>query len=190
MGRTHGTAFIAGRPRELRSSTARFNDMPITASELHAAEALAHALEGAGISVAVAESLTAGRLAEALVSVEGSSEWFEGGVVAYDGHVKREVLGVAPGPVISEPAVKQMAVGVAELLGADLAIATSGCAGPTTMEGQPVGAVWLGWSFHGDPCAGFAMFRGSPEEIRARTVAHALSGAAEIVRSSPRRASG
>jgi nicotinamide-nucleotide amidase len=96
-----------------------------------------------GQTLAVAESLTGGMVASRLVAVPGASEWFRGGVVSYASEVKHEVLGVPEGPVVSEAAAIAMADGVRRLLGADVGLATTGVAGPTEMEGQPPGTVWL-----------------------------------------------
>ena len=63
-----------------------------------------------------------GSAASRVVNVPGSSEWFKGGVVAYDSQVKFDVLDVPEGPVISEAAAKAMADGVRRLLQADVGI--------------------------------------------------------------------
>ena len=79
-----------------------------------------------------------------MVNVPGSSDWFKGGVVAYDSQVKFDLLDVPEGPVVSEDAAKAMADGVRRVLHADVGIATTGVAGPAEQEGQPPGTVWLG----------------------------------------------
>ena len=107
-------------------------------------------VEEAGLTVAVAESLTGGLAASRLVEVPGASQWFKGGVVAYDSEVKYDVLGVPEGPVVSEQAAAAMAEGVAKLLGADIGLGVTGVAGPTEQEGQPVGTVYFGVSISGD----------------------------------------
>jgi nicotinamide-nucleotide amidase len=69
-------------------------------------------LEGRGLTLAVAESMTGGLVASRLVDVPGSSKWFKGGIVAYDSEIKFDLLDVRPGPVVSEEAAMQMAEGV------------------------------------------------------------------------------
>lgn len=102
-------------------------------------------LEGLGLTLAVAESMTGGLVASRIVDVPGSSAWFRGGVVAYDSEVKYEVLGVPTGcPVISGECAEAMAEGVRKRLGADVGLAVTGVAGPAEQEGQPVGTVWFG----------------------------------------------
>jgi nicotinamide-nucleotide amidase len=99
-----------------------------------------------GETVAVAESLTGGQLAQRLTETAGASETFSGGVVAYSAELKDALLGtsaVARGAVTAETAGR-MATGVRERLGATWGLATTGVAGPTESEGQPVGTLFLG----------------------------------------------
>ena len=102
-----------------------------------------------GLTLATAESCTGGNIARLLTAQAGASAYFKGGVVAYSNEVKESVLGVkhetleAHGAV-SEETVREMVEGVRTRLGADLAIATTGIAGPDggTPE-KPVGTVWI-----------------------------------------------
>jgi nicotinamide-nucleotide amidase len=98
----------------------------------------------AGWRLAVAESLTGGMVGARLTTVPGASDWFAGGVVAYGSDVKRSLLGVGPGPVVSEQAAKEMALGVARLLGTEVGLSLTGVAGPTTQDDQPPGTVFVG----------------------------------------------
>nr|WP_106970260.1 nicotinamide-nucleotide amidohydrolase family protein [Kitasatospora phosalacinea] len=107
------------------------------------------ALKAGGATLAVAESLTGGLLAAALVAVPGASAAFRGSVTAYATELKASVLGVDEGlldvhgpvhPVVA----RQMAEGVRRLLGADWALATTGVAGPDRQDGQDVGTVYVG----------------------------------------------
>jgi nicotinamide-nucleotide amidase len=101
-------------------------------------------LRARGLTLAVAESLTGGLVGARLTAIPGASDVFVGGVTSYASAVKFDLLGVDEGPVVSEEAARQMADGVRRLLGADVAIATTGVAGPDTQEGQEVGTVCLG----------------------------------------------
>lgn len=104
-----------------------------------------------GWTVAVAESLTGGLVVSSLVGVAGASRVLRGGVVAYDSGVKRSLLGVDAALLEAHGAVhprvaRQMAKGVRRALSvdgeaADVGIATTGIAGPTSPDGQPVGTV-------------------------------------------------
>jgi nicotinamide-nucleotide amidase len=102
------------------------------------------------LRVAVAESLTGGMVAARLTSVPGASNWFAGGVVSYGEDVKRSLLGVGPGPVVSEDAAAEMALGVKALLNADIGLSLTGVAGPTSQDDQPVGTVFVGLADEGD----------------------------------------
>ena len=95
------------------------------------------------LTLATAESVTGGMIASRLCAVAGASDTFRGSVVSYASDVKFAVLGVAPGPVITESAAIEMAEGARRVLGADVAIATTGVAGPDSAEGQPVGTVCI-----------------------------------------------
>ncbi|MGO1537797.1 MAG: CinA family protein [Leucobacter sp.] len=131
-------------------------------SEPHAALAIrvVELAGNLGLRIAVAESLTGGRLADALVSVPGVSKVFSGGIVSYDTALKRSLLGVdeklldLKGPVDPEVA-SQMAAGARRacaIIGedgstweADIGVATTGVAGPDpdAHTGQPPGTVWV-----------------------------------------------
>ena len=98
-------------------------------------------LDAAGATVAVAESLTGGLLAAALVAVPGASRCFRGSVTAYATDLKASVLGVDAGLLAARGAVDaevagQMAEGVRRLMGADYGVATTGVAGPDPQDGQ------------------------------------------------------
>ena len=102
-----------------------------------------------GFTLATAESCTGGNIARLLTAQAGASAYFKGGVVAYSNEVKESALGVKHETLIdygavSEETVREMAEGVRNRLGADLAIATTGIAGPDggTAE-KPVGTVWI-----------------------------------------------
>ncbi|MEO6317810.1 MAG: competence/damage-inducible protein A, partial [Acidimicrobiales bacterium] len=127
-----------------------------------------------GLTLAVAESLTGGLLASRIVSVPGSSEWFRGGVVAYDSQVKLDLLDVPEGPVICEEAAKAMADGVRRRLGADVGVATTGVAGPSEQEGQPPGTVWLGVAVGDDVTATLVRLPGDRERVRQMSVISAM----------------
>ena len=102
-----------------------------------------------GLTLATAESCTGGNIARLLTAQAGASAYFRGGVIAYSNEVKECTLGVKHSTLeahgaVSEETVREMAEGVRVRLGADLAIATTGIAGPDggTPE-KPVGTVWI-----------------------------------------------
>ncbi len=100
-------------------------------------------------TVAVAESLTGGLLTSKLAAASEASSWLRGGLVAYSSEVKFRLLGVRPGPVVSEVAAATMADSVAKLLEADTALAVTGVAGPGEQDGQQPGTVWVGLCIDG-----------------------------------------
>jgi nicotinamide-nucleotide amidase len=130
-----------------------------------AAEEFGRALSSAGLTVAVAESLTAGAVASALGAAHGAATWFRGGVVAYAPEVKFAVLGVEPGPVATRECAEQMARGVAELMGADAAAATTGVGGPGPNEGKPAGTVFIAVRCRGRSAVTEHHFRGDPSAV-------------------------
>jgi nicotinamide-nucleotide amidase len=100
-------------------------------------------------TVSTAESCTGGEIAHLLTSVPGSSDYYKGSVIAYDNSVKTQLLGVQQDIInnygaVSEDVVREMAIGVRNLLGTDYAVATSGIAGPDGgTEAKPVGTIWI-----------------------------------------------
>jgi nicotinamide-nucleotide amidase len=114
--------------------------------------AVGRLLEQKGWTLALAESLTGGLVGSRLTAVPGASGWFRGSLVVYSSEVKRALLGVTDGPVVSERAAEEMARGALTTLGADIGLALTGVAGPTEQDGQPVGTVWIGLAgFEGGP---------------------------------------
>ena len=99
------------------------------------------------LTLGVAESVTGGLVAGRLTAVVGASDVFRGGIVSYASDVKFDVLGVTPGPVVSETAAKEMAVGVRKALGSDIGLALTGVAGPAEQDGVKVGTVCVGIAF-------------------------------------------
>lgn len=102
-----------------------------------------------GYTIASAESCTGGKIAVLLNKWSGSSDFYKGSVVAYSNEVKQNVLGVSQDDLlqygaVSEPVVRQMAIGCKRLMNTDYALATSGVAGPTGGSPEkPVGTVWF-----------------------------------------------
>ena len=163
----------------------------LLATEDISLEALAgRLLKQKGMTIATAESCTGGRLAAALNAQSGSSAYYMGSVVAYDNSVKTHVLGVLPETLcsdgaVSEATVRQMAEGVRGLLHTDIAIATSGIAGPTggTVE-KPVGTVWIAWATPWGTearCFRFGAAR-EREQITLRAVTESLVGLVKILK--------
>ena len=133
-----------------------------------------------GLSLATAESCTGGMVAQRLTSVPGSSQVFLGGVVAYADEVKTEGLGVSEELLrehgaVSAEAATAMAEGVRRRLGADVAVAVTGIAGPGGgTDEKPVGLVYLhAQGPSGGRSADF-VFPGDRDSIRRRAAVTAL----------------
>jgi len=101
-------------------------------------------LLGRGETVACAESLTGGGLADLLSGTPGASATYVGGVVSYATRVKRDLLGVTAAQVVSADCAAQMAAGVRSLMRTDWAVSTTGVAGPEKQDDKPVGTVYVG----------------------------------------------
>ncbi len=138
------------------------------------AEQLAELAERHELTVAVAESLTAGNVAAALGAAPDSAVWFRGAVIAYSTEVKRRVLDVPDVPVVSEVAARAMAEGVRSLLDADLAVATTGVGGPGPQDGEPEGSVWFCVCSRDHVETSHRQFDGDPAEVLDQSVRYAL----------------
>lgn len=132
-------------------------------------------LRDRGLSLGVAESLTGGLMGARFTSVPGASDVFRGGIVSYASDVKYSLLGVPEGPVVSAEAAEAMAAGARRALGADVALATTGVAGPAEQEGQPVGTVFLGLAMDGVTEAQQVQLPGDRQRIRQYAVISAVN---------------
>ncbi len=147
---------------------------------------LIHDLIRRGLTIATAESLTGGALCARLVDVPGASATVRGGVCSYATELKAEVLGVSrerlaeTGPVDREVAI-QMAQGVSRLMGADVALSTTGVAGPGPSDGQPAGTVHIACSFPGGVVHRELHLEGNRAAIRTQSVQRALDLLDEVL---------
>ncbi|KRM84245.1 competence/damage-inducible protein A [Liquorilactobacillus vini] len=133
-------------------------------------------LKQQGLSITAAESLTAGKFQSTLADVPGVSQVFPGGFVTYSKIAKKSLLGI-PAEVIdrygvvSSQTAEWMAKRAQALLQTDIGISFTGVAGPTELEGQPAGTVWIGLSFKDQPVESKVFhFSKTRPYIRERTV--------------------
>ncbi|MDD6553770.1 MAG: CinA family protein [Prevotellaceae bacterium] len=109
-----------------------------------------------GKTIGTAESCTGGRLAEALISVPGASNYFKGGIVSYTYEIKEKLLGVShqvleEQTAVCEEVAREMVLGAINALNVDFAISATGTAGPTGGTKEiPVGTIWLGYGSKDD----------------------------------------
>ena len=133
-------------------------------------------LRSRGLTLGVAESVTGGLIAGRLTNVPGSSSVFRGGIVSYASDVKFDVLGVNPGPVVSEEAAVQMAQGARRVLGASVALAVTGVAGPDEQDGRAVGTLCIGVALaDGSTHSTTSMLPGQRDQMRQFSVITALA---------------
>ena len=105
-------------------------------------------LQNNNLTLAVAESLTAGKLSDLIAKNEGISKFYKGSITSYTCEIKSKILGVNEhflsmcGPYNFET-THQMCDGVMELMNSDVAVATSGVAGPGSDLGTPQGVAYI-----------------------------------------------
>jgi len=142
---------------------------------------IAHAVQERQWQVAVAESLTCGRILSTLGAGPDAATWLAGGVVAYRPGIKFRLLDVNPGPVITPACARQMATGVAALMRADVAVGVTGCGGPDPEEGQPPGTVFIAAAAGDLVVEGALEIEGTPDLVLEATTHHALHLLHELV---------
>lgn len=149
---------------------------------LDLAAKVGRALETKRLLMATAESCTGGGIAQAITEIPGSTGWFECGFVTYSNASKSEMLEVPAALIaqfgsVSVEVAGAMAEGAVANSNADVAVSTTGIAGPTgAVPGKPVGTVCFGWSKGGATYTERLVFSGDRHAVREQTVAHALNG--------------
>jgi nicotinamide-nucleotide amidase len=136
-----------------------------------------------GYKIATAESCTGGWVSHAIVSLAGSSEWFDGGVVSYSNHAKTKWLNVPAELIEKEGAVSEavacaMAQGALATSLATHSVAITGVAGPGGGTAtKPVGLVWFAWATReGNVKVEQHHLKGDRTAIREQAVLIALNG--------------
>jgi len=153
-----------------------------------AAEEVFAAFLSMGKSLATAESCTGGLLSAAITSLPGSSDMYLGGVVSYANDVKTALLGVDADLLLHQGAVnaevaRQMAAGVREHTGAEVAVAITGIAGPSGGSPEkPAGTVFVCYSDGENDKVVEYHFEGDRWEVRAQTVLAVLNELKEFVK--------
>ncbi len=111
---------------------------------------IVHELNCRNLTLTTVESCTGGRIASCITEIPGASDVYPGGFVVYRDSVKQRLLGVNSSTiskfdVVSEEVVVEMIKGGCEAIGSDIAVATTGYAGPTGgTPSIPVGTIWIG----------------------------------------------
>ncbi len=151
-------------------------------------EKLGEILRTRGLTIAVAESCTGGLLGSRITDVHGASDYFRGGVIAYQNDVKKALLGVpetvlATVGAVSEETARAMAHGARVLLKSDIGVGITGIAGPGGgTPDKPVGLVYIGVEGpRGAQCRRFR-WSGTRVENKASSAAAALELVLELIR--------
>ena len=140
-----------------------------------------HYLKEHGLTIAAAESLTAGLFMSELAEISGASAVLQGGLVTYSVEAKVEQLGIDADViqthgVVSKEVAEQMAERVREKFNTDIGIGLTGVAGPGDQDGIPAGTVWVGFSIKGKEVRSKLLrLYGSRNTNRLRTVKYACS---------------
>ena len=133
-----------------------------------------------GRTLATAESCTGGMIGQMLTAVPGASEVYKGGVISYCNAVKAELLKVPAEMLekhgaVSAPVAAAMAEGAAKALRADIAVSTTGLAGPSGDEfGNPVGRVYIGYHGETGTLTREFTFSGDRDAVRQQAAEEAL----------------
>ena len=133
------------------------------------------------LSISTAESCTGGMIAATLISYPGISEIFKEGVVTYSNESKVKRLGVKEETLskfgaVSEETAREMVMGVAKSLNTDIAISSTGIAGPGGgTEDKPVGLVYIGIYIKGDIIVERLNLKGDREAVRKKATLNALN---------------
>lgn len=155
-------------------------DVSVNREEPLLEEQIVSLLQEKKVTLATAESCTGGMLASRIIDVPGVSEVFKAGFVTYANEAKQNLIGVkedtlAQFGAVSEQTAREMVLGAIKAAKADMAVATTGIAGPGggTKE-KPVGLVYIACGSADDIIVERCLFNGSRKEIRQASVEHAL----------------
>lgn len=156
-------------------------------STLDLATRVGHTLKSKGLLLATAESCTGGGIAHAITEIAGSSEWFDCGFVTYSNASKNELLDISEALIAQHGAVSEeiagaMAEGAVANSSSDVAVSTTGIAGPGgAVPGKPVGTVCFGWRVGDKTYTERLVFKGDRQQVRAQTVEHSLKGLLKLL---------
>jgi nicotinamide-nucleotide amidase len=160
---------------------ARLGDLVFGAGDEDLHDVVVELLHAKRQTLATAEGVTGGLVAERLTRVAGASAWFRGGVVAYDNRLKVELLAVPQSLLedkgaVSPEVAEAMAAGCRTRLRTDLAVSTVGIAGPEEASAdRPLGLVYVGLAWEGGTASSSLSWTGTRTEVQRRTAKLALN---------------
>lgn len=143
-------------------------------------------LKGKELSVTTAESCTGGLLAGKILDVSGASAVYNEGYITYSNESKSKLIGVEESTLekygaVSKETAMEMAVGAALKANADMAIVTTGIAGPGGgSEDKPVGLVFIAVYLSGEVVYGKYLFEGDRASVRNQAVKSAIELAIKV----------
>ncbi len=151
------------------------------------AKSVVKRLEKKGLTIAVAESVTAGGLAAEITKIAGSSKIFLGGVIAYSDEIKHSELKISKVDLKKHTAVSEIvAVAMAQQVRikfkTDFGVSTTGVAGPKSAYGQKVGTAWIGVASKKESFAVGLNLSGDRDSIRHAIIASALAALERILK--------
>jgi nicotinamide-nucleotide amidase len=180
--RAHLTLRVVGEPRQVRARAKALRRIlrQYLLPEPGVALSLVATLTKRRQTITVAESATTGHVVAQLGAVPGVSRVLHATCIAYHEHAKRDLLGVPKALVarhgmVSSEVAAAMAIGARKRARADIAIATTGVAGPSGgTKSVPIGTIWLAVSSAKGTLTRLSRLKGSRERIQARGAAQAL----------------
>lgn len=150
-------------------------------------EKLVQMLAEMGLSISTAESCTGGMLASRIIDISGASDVYSEGFITYSNEAKMKYLKVKDETLethgaVSKETVLQMAYGCRKETGSEVALVTTGIAGPGggTAE-KPVGLVYIGCAYKDEVISREFRFVGDRYEIRRQAVDEAIAIAVEML---------
>jgi PncC family amidohydrolase len=141
------------------------------------------------LTLGTVESATGGLIAHLITNVPGSSDVFQGSIVAYSNEVKKKIVGVRESTLkeygaVSPQVAMAMAKGGRKVLGVDICIADTGIAGPDgATPGKPVGLFYLGLAHQDGTFNQKHLFRGTRGENKQQAAETALEWVREYLES-------
>ncbi|MDQ7025346.1 MAG: CinA family protein [Anaerolineae bacterium] len=151
------------------------------------AQELGNMLKKRNLTISAAESCTGGLFLSALTDIAGSSAYVLGGAITYSNEVKQKLVNVQEATLIqhgavSEETAREMAIGVRDLLKADIGVSITGIAGPggATPE-KPVGLVYIGVVTHKSSQVRKYIWQGNRMENKQQSVVQAIQLVVDII---------
>lgn len=138
------------------------------------------------ISISSVESFTVGGFAHMIGSVSGISAVYRGSLVSYQTRIKRDVLHIDEDiiqtyGVVSKEVASLMASQGQKMFDSDICVSFTGNAGPTAMEGKPVGLIYIGIAY--DKIYTFCYeLSGTREEITNQAILLGIDKISEILK--------